>query len=347
MEEICQRLAANHEITYFKSIGSPAAKKNRLISDFNSLVFERLKQKHLAKEIDSENFDLVFITHDEHLQAPWLLRYLKTKTVFLCQEPTRAFFEKFLDVSPGLPLANRIYEKLNRFFRKTAEVKNAQYATKIIANSKYSVESIFRAYGITATPIYLGIDSSQFFPQKVNRLNQALIIGNDEPQKGIRFAIESVSLVPSNHRTLLVIASPRSVINHELVSFAKAKNVKIKNVCGLNPKELCLVYNQSTVTLATAYLEPFGLSVIESMACGTPVIAVSEAGFRETITNKKTGILVKRDPQTVATAVSLLIKDRKLYKNISDHAIIRATKYFSWDKTASEIEKVLNETVKN
>lgn len=345
MEEVSKRLQIKHDITVFGNTGTDQISTSRIISDFNSLVTQRLRQKYLAKKIDSGNFDVVFVTHDRHLQAPWILRYLKTKTVFLCQEPTRAFFEKFLDVSANLPFLNRVYEKTNRLLRKQAEVENASFATKIIANSNYSVESIFRAYGRVATPIYLGIDSKQFFPKLLVRNNQVLIVGNDEPQKGLRFAISSLSLVSKEIRPKLIIASPRSVINRDLISFAKNKKVSIKNICGLNPYQLCDVYNQSQATLATAYLEPFGLSVIESMACGTPVIAVSEGGFRETIINNKTGLLVERDSKKFASAITKLIGDKKLCESISKLSVMKAKKHFGWDNTVLKIEKLLYETI--
>lgn len=345
MEEICKRLTERHQLIFFGSSTQPESKKSRIFADFNSLVIERIKQKQLAKKIDSEKFDVVFITHDRHLQSPWILRYLKTKTVFLCQEPTRAFFEKFLDVDPNLPLPNKIYEKINRYFRKTAEVENAQYATKIIANSSYSVESIFRAYGVTATPVYLGIDKKQFFPKNKKRKKQVLLVGNDEPQKGLRFAIDSISKISKEIRPTLFIASPRLVVNNDLINFAKKKGVKLENKSGLNPSELCDVYNDSLLTLATAYLEPFGLSVIESMACGSPVVAVNEGGFRETVTHNKTGLLIERDPQKIADAITTLIKDSKTYKEIAQQATLHANNHFTWDGTVQKIEEILNETI--
>lgn len=346
MEEICKRMAKSHDVHFFENCSPTRTKKTRVLSDINSLVIERIRQKKLAQKIDSQKFDLVFVTHDEHLQAPWILRYLKTKTVFLCQEPTRAFFEKFLDIDPNLPLINKLYERTNRYFRKTAEITNAQYATTTIANSCYSVESIFRSYGTISTPIYLGIDNKQFHPQKTKRQNQILLVGNDEPQKGLKLAIDSVSCVPSKIRPKLLIASPRSIISKQLVHYAKLKGVNLKNVCHLNPDQLSKVYNQSLLTLATASLEPFGLSVVESMACGTPVVAVCEGGFRETVIDGKTGLLTPRNAQKIATAISKLISDRLLYKKISQQAVSRATRYFSWDITFTKIEKVFNETIK-
>ena len=130
-----------------------------------------------------------------------------------------------------------------------------------------------------------------------------------------------------------------------LLTLLKNKRVSINNLCGLDPYQLCDVYNRSQATLATAYLEPFGLSVIESMACGTPVIAVSEGGFRETIINNKTGLLVERDGEKFALAITKLIGDKKLYKSISDLSIIRAKKLFGWDNTVLKIEKLLYETI--
>ncbi len=80
MTEILSILQKNHSIKEFH-LEEPVYKKSpllRLKKDLNSLFFSRVKSKKLAKEIDKGGFDLVFISHDRHFQAPWLLRYLKT-----------------------------------------------------------------------------------------------------------------------------------------------------------------------------------------------------------------------------------------------------------------------------
>lgn len=345
MEEIIQRLSCSHELSVFhnlpQSINQPFLK--HFFADLESVLIQRFKQRHQAKIIDSQNYDLVFVSHDRHSQAPWILRFLKTPTVFLCQEPTRSYFEYFLRIDPQLPIINRIYESLNRLIRKNLEIANSHYATKIIANSNYSTESIFRAYGCISSPIHLGVDSKQYFPEKVNKENQVLVVGNHEPQKNLVMAIKAISLINKSKRPTLVIASPRSVDNSQLICLAKNKKVPLKILIGLNKNELRSEYCRSFATLAVAHLEPFGLSVIESLACGTPVIAVSEGGFRETIINGRTGFLVEQSSQAIADKVLLLQGNQTLAKSMGALGSKDVNTRFTWEITVDKIENIFHE----
>lgn len=343
MDEIIPLLSKNNKVSIFSCNSVLNNSRFRLLRDIDSLFVSRILQKKLANIINRSNFDICFVTHDRHLQSPWILRYLRMPVVFLCQEPTRAFFEKFLDIDKKLPFLKLIYEKLNRQLRKQAEVENAQYSNKIIANSYYSVESIFRAYGKYATPIYLGVNLKTFYPQKNKYKNQVIIVGNNEPQKSLRLAVESLSLLPVSTRPVLFIACPRKNSLSEVIKFAKNNKVKLKIKYGLCPADLAKEYQNSLATLACASLEPFGLSVVESLACGTPVVAVKEGGFRETIKNGYNGFLVERDPQKISNAIEKLIKDKKLRQKLSHNCSAYAQKTYTWEKTVKKIENLMYE----
>src|SRR3989344_2171261 len=293
MEEIILRLQKKHQVEIFNNRNSSysAFPFRRLWQDLEAVLFQRARQFFLAKKIDTLRYDLVLISHDRYFQAPWVLRYLKTPTVFLCQEPTRAFFEEFLKIDPNLPFLNRLYELLNRSIRKTIEIKNAGFATKIISNSVYSSESIFRAYGIKSTPILLGYNPQDFFPEKIRRNNQVVLVGNNEPQKALPFAIDCVAMINKSERPSLVIVSPRSRDCRQLVLRAKKAGVVLSLHQEITTPRLRHLYNQSKLCIAVAHLEPFGLSVIESLACETPIVAINEAGYRETVVDGKFGIL--------------------------------------------------------
>lgn len=346
MEEILKRLRPHHRIEIYhnqkNSLTQLAPKRFWL--DLESILFQRFKQKHQASIIDREKFDLVFVSHDRHSQAPWLLRFLKTPTVFLCQEPTRAYFEQFLRIDPQLPLHKRCYEAINRFLRRQIEIKNASFAHVVLANSIYSTESIFRAYGRQATPVYLGIDKSDYYRESITKKNQIFVVGNHEPQKALPLAIEAVSLIGKSIRPKLVIASPRQTDSSELMSMARKLKVNLEIKVGLNRDRLRGEYCQSKITLALAHLEPFGLSVIESLACGTPVIAVNEGGFRETVVNNKSGLLVDRDPASVAQAIVKLLGDTSLAKSLGLFGLKDVHSRFTWGTTVSKIEKIFYET---
>lgn len=349
MEEMLKILKTRHEIELFKGpkiYPSPPFFK-RLFIDLESLVFQRVKQKRLAKLIDAKKFDLVFVSHDFHPHAPWILRFLKTPKVFLSQEPTRAFYEKFLQIEEDMPLPNKLYEKINRCLRKKIEESNVLFADRIVTSSYYSTESIFRAYGVSSSPAYPGINSKEYFPIKTIKKNQILVVGNNEPQKDIRASVDVVALISKKYRPKLVIASPRDTDMGEIKRVANRKQVKLEFHVGLSQEKMCGLYNQSRLTISMAHLEPFGLSIIESLACGTPVVAVNEAGFRETVTDGKTGLLVERNFQKIATKIEKLLRDKELLKEMGNRGIKDVNTRFTWDNTVEKLEEIFYETQKN
>ena len=103
-------------------------------------------------------------------------------------------------------------------------------------------------------------------------------------------------------------------------------------------------YSESLVTLAAAHLEPFGLSVIESQACGTPVVAVNQGGFRETVIHQKTGLLLPRDPAKFAKDLEKLLQDRQRLNLMGKQAINQAKK-FTWEKYINQLEQAIQQAI--
>lgn len=341
MEEALRLLEQKHTITTYPV--SSLQTSLRFAKDLDSIFLQRFKQHELANIINRSACDVAIIYHDRHFQAPWILRYLTKPTLFFCHEPTRAFFETFLKVDPNLPLLNRIYENLIRQIKRQIEIINARSATLVISNSLYSTESLFRSYGVSAKPIYLGVDPKVYYPQSLKKTKQVLVIGNDEPQKALKFAIKVISLIAKKDRPKLVIASPRKKDNSGLGKFAKKKRVDLTIYSGLNRDELSRLYNQSTVTLAVAHLEPFGLSVVESLACTTPVVAVAEGGFRETVIDGRTGLLIERNSIKIAAAIVKLLHQPQLRKFLGTAGRRDVLERFTWQITTTKIENCLEE----
>ncbi len=344
MEEQIRLLEKSHEVSVFHNLsGFNSPLLPRLFADLESLVFQKFRQRKQARDIDDQKYDIVYVSHDRHSQAPWILRFLETPTIFLCQEPTRAYFEEFLRIDSNLPLVNRIYETINRYFRKKVEISNAHYATVIVANSVYSSESIFRAYGLLSKPIHLGIDTKEYFPERVVRKNQFLVVGNHEPQKALPFAIEIISKIDKKTRPKLVIASPRNWDISGLTKMAKKLHIDLDIIIGLDQAKLRKIYCQSKLTLAVAHLEPFGLSVVESMACGTPVVAVNEGGFKETVIHGVTGLLIERDSTIIADALGKLLRDKEKLLKMGENGVKESVSNFTWQKNVSELEIIFYE----
>ena len=91
----------------------------RIKADFiDTFLSLRLLHKKIAKDIDSRKYDIVLVHTDINIQAPFLLRYLRTKNVYYCLEPLRNAYEYSLRLKGNFSLVNIFYENLNRWIRK-------------------------------------------------------------------------------------------------------------------------------------------------------------------------------------------------------------------------------------
>ncbi len=77
------------------------------------------------------------------------------------------------------------------------------------------------------------------------------------------------------------------------------------------------------------------------MSCGTPVIAVNEAGYRETIIDGETGYLVDRNEEAIADKILALINDDELRQRIGKNAMEHVRKNWDWGKRKKEIFTII------
>jgi len=108
-------------------------------------------------------------------------------------------------------------------------------------------------------------------------------------------------------------------------------------------KELAKLYSSAKVVVCLANNEPFGLIPLEAMACGVPVIAVNEGGYKESIIDGKTGYLVPRDPKALAQKLEFLLANEKIRTKMGKNARLHIEKNWTWDKSINDLEKILLE----
>jgi len=94
----------------------------------------------------------------------------------------------------------------------------------------------------------------------------------------------------------------------------KPKNVKIKN--WVDQQQLIELYANCKGFITTAKDEDFGMNVVEAMASGKPIIAGNEGGYKESLINRKTGILIDNiNSKKLTKAIKKLVKELKNNKN--------------------------------
>lgn len=106
-------------------------------------------------------------------------------------------------------------------------------------------------------------------------------------------------------------------------------------------------YNVAEIFASTPWYEPFGITPLESMACGTPVIGSRVGGIQYTVAHNRTGLLVPaKDPLAFASALAKLMNDPALREQMGRQAIERVNRHFTWATVADQLETVYRQVAK-
>jgi D-inositol-3-phosphate glycosyltransferase len=106
-------------------------------------------------------------------------------------------------------------------------------------------------------------------------------------------------------------------------------------------QEMPAWYRSSDVVAATPWYEPFGLSPLEAMACGVPVVASAVGGLTDTVVDGVTGDLVPpRDPRALGTALRQLLGDDMRRVAYGAAAVDRAAYAYAWPRVAARLTGV-------
>src|SRR5205085_9744879 len=111
----------------------------------------------------------------------------------------------------------------------------------------------------------------------------------------------------------------------------------ISFVGSVDHEKLPLYYNAADVCVVPSYYESFGMVAVESMACGTPVVASRVGGLTSTVTDGETGYLIPwRCPEPFAERLELLLDNDELRASFR-RAARQAVERFRWSNVADAV----------
>jgi len=96
-------------------------------------------------------------------------------------------------------------------------------------------------------------------------------------------------------------------------------------------------YDRCRAVLFTAFNEDLGITPMEAMSSGKPVIAVNRGGPREVVEDKVTGLLVNDDPESFADAMQWIAAD-ELRCRAAGRAAAERVKRFTWEKFVVDLD---------
>lgn len=376
--EIVRRLAGRHQVDLFtvssadtdffelqgaihqtqvvefqagRTFGSPIGRLNQAVrlSDLGRL---EVVSRRVAETIDQGDYDVVYVHPCQVTQNPSVLCYLQTPALYHCREPLRRLYEPLIPrpyrndaswrgILDQIDLLRRAYDARLR----QTERRNIRKATCVVTNSYFTREALYRTYGLNARVVYHGVDVETFRPLGLDREDVVITVGALTPNKGFDFIIESLGMLPATLRPELVVVSNYQEVPERtyLQDLASRRGVRLSLRQMVSVDELVRLYNVARATLYAPVMEPFGLVPLESMACGTPVVAVAEGGVRESVTHGETGLLTERLPRRFAEALRSLLEDPALGARLGVYAREEALERWRWERTVMQIEAHLAE----
>ncbi len=171
-----------------------------------------------------------------------------------------------------------------------------------ISNSDRSPE-----LGSTAT-VHNGINTNNFTFRKESK-DYLLFFGRIHPEKG---AFESIQIAKQTGRKLIIsgLIQHQEYFNNKILPFINDDDIIYAGNSGTKERDK-LLGEAYALLHPISFEEPFGLSVAESMMCGTPVIAFNLGSMPELIIHEKTGFLVNTVDEAAEAVGNIKSIDRK------------------------------------
>ena len=281
----------------------------------------------------------------------------------------------FVTTFHALGHVRRIYQKDQDGFpedRLLIEEETACMADAVIAECPQDKEDLMQYYGVQASKINIipcGFNPSEFFP--VNRSLARRVVGLDTnefvilqlgrmvPRKGVDNVILALAQLKSlKQQVRLIIVGgetdqPDTSLCPEigrLIQIAKKEKIST-SVSFVGRKDRHLLkyyYSAADVFVTTPWYEPFGITPLESMACGTPVIGANVGGIKFTVRDGVTGYLVPpNDPKALAFKIAMLQSNTALLKRLQMNALKWVHQSFTWKKVATAIAALYERILAN
>lgn len=296
--------------------------------------------RRIACDLDAEGYDVVLVHPSQFTQAPLLLRWLDTPSLYYCHEPLRAAHEPRIATGPVRFVLRHTLGRLDRGSLRRASI--------LVANSRFTAERLARFSGVFPEIVHPGVDASAFRPLKLRRENFVLSVGGLHPLKGFDFLIESVGHVATARRPSLLLVSDRARRSERdrLERLATERGVTVRFQLRVEEAELVRLYNQAKAVVYAPHNEPFGLVPLEAMASGTPVLAVAEGGVLETVEEGQTGFLCPRDAVRFGLRLEEIIGWPEPVRRVVRSARRAVLERWTWERSVDRLEVLLGKAAR-
>ncbi len=276
------------------------------------------------KSIDLRKYDLVITSCSGYIARGFKVSP-KTRVVAYCHTPPRWLYGYDTPTGADKKWWGQAFMWIVGPILRYFDYQSAQRVDVWVANSKEVAKRIEKFYRKKSTVIYPPISLGLERPNQNRRNDYYLMISRIVGGKGIEVASQAFKKLGIE---LKIVGE---VIDRELGS-------RVGSLGRVNESELANLYANARGFVAMARDEDFGMTVVESMSYGAPVLAYNGGGYKETVIPGETGILINGvDLESIKNGVEKM----ELIK-WDESKIIKWSTRFSVEEFDKKIREVVN-----
>lgn len=317
-----------------ESVWAPVLKLGRTHS------YLRFVLPWIWKSIDLRAYDLVITSCSGYIARGFRVGD-KARVVAYCHTPPKWLYGYETPTGAGGTWWGRAFMWVVGPFVRYFDYRSADRVNHWIANSQEVARRISKFYRKEATVIYPPVEinpkSEILNPKQIqnskfssNKQDYYLVVSRLVGAKGIEAAIAGA------RRARVKLKVVGELVNSDQVRLDQTKDVEYLG--RVDDVSLARLYAGAKGFIALARDEDFGMTVVEAMANGTPVLALRSGGYTETVVEGKTGVFVEHvDVKSVAEGI------KKMRKTRWDQAVIKTSaSRFGRERFEQEIRRIVH-----
>ena len=283
--------------------------------------------------LDLSEYDLVITSCSSYFARGFRVSP-KTKVIAYCHTPPRFLYGYETSIDLQRFWIVRVYAVVVNHFLRIFDFWAAQRVDKWIVNSKNVKKRVWKFYRKDAEVIYPPVEIEKLINRSkgIRKENYFFIVSRLVGAKGL---VEAAEVAKHSGFKLKIVG--------EAVGFSQIES-RLRGMGGVallgrvsDPK-LRQLYAKAKGFIALARDEDFGITVVEAMASGTPVIAFNGGGFKESVIDGVTGLFV--DGTDKGTLEKAIRKFEKIKWRRAD--LIKQARKFSRENFEKKFKKIID-----
>jgi len=224
----------------------------------------------------------------------------------------------------------------------------------LMCNTNSTRQILVRHYRVNPScckTIPVGVDQKRFFSSGAKQIpNSLFFLGRLEERKGIDFLLRTIPLIKKRLNDIQLFVGGSGALYPFLSRYTRDNHLE-ENVHFLGTIDDALLnewYNKVSLIVVPSVFEGFGLTAVEAMACGTPVIASNADGLRDVIEDGINGFLVPyNDVSALSTRILDLLENGSGLSKLSKNGKKKVATVFNWDIISKDVLAVYENVMKN